>query len=173
MPPHVTAEIAKAEGWWFRPEYLFNQLNINSAIACPANGETLVLAPGNELYSIKGYAYSGGGRKITRVEISFDVGVTWELAQLRHPEFEESYAPRQNSKWWCWCFFQYEVQTISLLQCKEIRCRAWDEASNCQPANLTWNVMGMGNNPHFRVEVHPESLPSVRPYCSTAGLCAH
>eukprot|EP01052_Picozoa_sp_SAG31_P019554 SAG31_NODE_1430_length_8385_cov_3.096186_8_plen_100_part_00 len=36
MPPHVTQEIAKNEGWWFKPEYLFNQLNINSAIACPA-----------------------------------------------------------------------------------------------------------------------------------------
>eukprot|EP01052_Picozoa_sp_SAG31_P019553 SAG31_NODE_1430_length_8385_cov_3.096186_7_plen_179_part_00 len=89
-----------------------------------------------------------------------DSGLTWNLAQLDHPELEHSHAPKQNAKWWCWCFFQYEVETISLLQCKELRCRAWDEASNCQPANLTWNVMGMGNNPHFRVEIHPETLPS-------------
>ena len=26
---------------------------------------------------------------------------------------------------------------------------------NWQPFELTWNVMGMGNNPHFKVNVHP------------------
>eukprot|EP01051_Picozoa_sp_SAG22_P003114 SAG22_NODE_147_length_17533_cov_46.384536_13_plen_398_part_00 len=160
MPPHVTPDMAKEEGWWFRPEYLFNQLNINSAIAAPANGETLPLAAGYEKYAIKGYAYSGGGRKVTRVELSFDLGLSWHLAKLSHPEVEQSHAPRQNSKYWCWCFFEYTVETISLVQCKEIRSRAWDEASNCQPANLTWNLMGMGNNPHFRVEVHPQTLQS-------------
>ena len=33
-------------------------------------------------------------------------------------------------------------------------CRAWDEGNNTQPRDLTWNLMGMGNNPWFRIKTH-------------------
>lgn len=33
-------------------------------------------------------------------------------------------------------------------------CRAWDACMNTQPKDLTWNVMGMMNNPWFRIKVH-------------------
>jgi len=39
-----------------------------------------------------------------------------------------------------------------------VRGRSWafvGQTSNTQPFELTWNVMGMGNNPHFKVNVHP------------------
>ena len=36
----------------------------------------------------------------------------------------------------------------------EICLRAWDEAQNCMPDTPTWNVMGMMNNPWYRVRVH-------------------
>jgi hypothetical protein len=39
LPPQVDKEIADKDGWWYKPEYLFNELNINSAIASPAHGE--------------------------------------------------------------------------------------------------------------------------------------
>ena len=90
MPPHVDAELAKAEGWWFKPENLFNELNINSAIACPAHEETVALVPGNEFYTVQGYAYTGGGRKVTRVELSYDCGSTWHLCEVVWPELEHS-----------------------------------------------------------------------------------
>ena len=90
MPPHVDAELAKAEGWWFKPENLFNELNINSAIACPAHEETVALVPGNEFYTVQGYAYTGGGRKVTRVELSYDCGSTWHLCEGVWPELEHS-----------------------------------------------------------------------------------
>ena len=32
-------ERADKEGWWYKPEYLFNDLNINSAIASPAESD--------------------------------------------------------------------------------------------------------------------------------------
>ena len=50
-------------------------------------------------------------------------------------------APETNNKWWCWCFWSLELPVLLLMQCKELRCRAWDESNNCQPANLTWNLM--------------------------------
>ncbi len=38
---------------------------------------------------------------------------------------------------------------------KELLLRAWDDSMNTQPATITWNVMGMMNNCHFRVLIHP------------------
>lgn len=157
LPPHVDAELAKAEGWWYKPEYLFNQLNINSAIVYPQNGEVMSLT-GAGAYTIKGYAYSGGGRKVTRVEVSFDGGNTWELCKCDYPEERHSHAPA-NGKYWCWMLWELTVDKFKFLNVAtssgEIRCRAWDEASNTQPKDITWNLMGMGNNCHFTVKVSP------------------
>lgn len=157
LPPHVDAELAKAEGWWYKPEYLFNQLNINSAIAYPQNGEVMSLT-GAGVYTIRGYAYSGGGRKVTRVEISFDGGNKWELCKLDYPEERHSHAPKFG-RYYCWMFWEYTVDKFTFLDVAthsgEIRCRAWDEASNTQPKDITWNLMGMGNNCHFTVKVKP------------------
>uniref|UniRef100_A0A7S3EBA6 Nitrate reductase n=1 Tax=Rhodosorus marinus TaxID=101924 RepID=A0A7S3EBA6_9RHOD len=159
MPPHVDAELAKKEGWWYKPEYLFNQLNINSAIGSPDHDEILELTKPSD-YTMRGYAYSGGGRKITRVEVSFDGGKIWELCDVTYPEEEYSHTP-QFGKYYCWCFWTLKVNTSKFLECGmgygELCCRAWDEANNAQPATLTWNLMGMGNNPHFRVKIHPET----------------
>lgn len=44
LPPHVTAEESLSGGWWYRPEYIFNELNINSAISQPDHNETLSIA---------------------------------------------------------------------------------------------------------------------------------
>lgn len=155
LPPHVDAELAKSEGWWFKPEYLFNELNINSAIVYPANGEVMDLT-GAGVYTMKGYAYSGGGRKVTRVEISFDGGNKWELCKIDHPEERYSSSP-SNGKYWCWMFWELTVDKFQFLNVAtttgEIRCRAWDVANNTQPRDITWNLMGMGNNCHFTVKV--------------------
>ena len=82
LPPHVDAEIAEAEGWWKDPDFILYDLNINSTISHPSHDERLHLDK-NEPYTMRGYAYSGGGRKITRVEVSFDGG-TWQSNHLPH-----------------------------------------------------------------------------------------
>jgi len=164
LPPQVDKERADKEGWWYKPEYLFNELNINSAISSPAHGEILALDNGAKPYTMKGYAYSGGGRKVTRVEVSTDQGTTWELTELTH------LPPRESGKHWCWCHWEIKIPVLQLLACVggDIRCRAWDEASNSQPRNLTWNVMGMGNNPEFVVRVH--SCPASDSHVSGLGI---
>ena len=63
LPPHVDAEIAKAEGWWYKPEYIINQLNINSVISSPGHDEVLPNEP-EQLYTMKGYCYTGEGRRL-------------------------------------------------------------------------------------------------------------
>ena len=151
LPSHVDAETATAEGWWYKPEYIINDLNINSAMVYPQHDEILKLnGKSDQKYTLKGYAYSGGGRKVIRSEISFDGGKVWHLAKLTHPE-----TPNAYGKHWCWCFWQLEINVLDLVGIEEISLRSWDEGMNTQPKDITWNVMGMMNNCHFRVKVHP------------------
>lgn len=95
----------------------------------------------------------GGGRKVIRVEASVDEGATWRQATIHR--FEK---PTAYGKTWCWVFWDLEVQTIELMGCKELLVRAWDSSQNGQPAVITWNVMGMMNNCHFRIKIHKQLL---------------
>ncbi len=150
LPPHITAEESLKNGWWYKPEYIFNELNINSAIASPLHDEELPIAKNiDKTYNVTGYAYTGGGRMITRIEVSIDGGVHWELAKVERQE-----KPTEYGMYWCWVWWDYELKVADLVGCKEIICRAWDESNNCQPDHPTWNLMGMGNNQVFRLKVH-------------------
>lgn len=163
LPSQVhDVEMADRESWWTRPEYLFNELNINSAVCSPEHGEKLyfsALTP-NETYTLKGYAYSGGGRKVTRVEVSIDGAKSWRMAAVDYPEERMSVAP-DYGRYWCWSFWELEVTKGELLACaltgsKEIAVRAWDSANNLQPEVRAWNLLGMGNNCHFKVKLETQ-----------------
>ncbi|GKU87696.1 hypothetical protein SLEP1_g2055 [Rubroshorea leprosula] len=149
LPSHVDAELANAEAWWYKPEFIINELNINSVITTPCHEEILPINSWTTQrpYTLKGYAYSGGGKKVTRVEVTIDGGETWRVCCLDHPE-----KPNKYGKYWCWCFWSLEVEVLDLLGTKEIAVRAWDETLNTQPEKLIWNVMGMMNNCWFRVK---------------------
>ncbi|XP_062110766.1 nitrate reductase [NADH]-like [Humulus lupulus] len=150
LPSHVDAELANTESWWYKPEHIINELNINSVITTPCHGEILPINSWTTQrpYTLKGYAYSGGGKKVTRVEITMDGEETWQVCKLDHPE-----KPNKYGKYWCWCFWSFEVaEVLNLLVAKEIAVRAWDETHNTQPEKLIWNVMGMMNNCWFRVK---------------------
>jgi len=150
LPPHITAEESLKGGWWYKPEYIFNELCINSAMSAPDHNETLSVAKNiDKDYEVAGYAYTGGGRKITRVEISTDGGVHWNLADIDYKE-----KPTTYEMYWCWTWWTFKVKVADFIGCKEIMCRAWDEANMTQPNDPTWNLMGMGNNQVFRIKVH-------------------
>ena len=157
LPVGVDAEKATAEGWWFKPEYIINNLNINGAIIHPQHEETLH-APMKK-YTIKGYAYSGGGRKVIRAEVSFDQGLSWKLANINVREKPRWAAGSSGdkAKHWCWCHWEYEADAAEVRGANEICFRAFDQSQNCMPERPTWNVMGMLNNPWFRVRVHPSA----------------
>lgn len=152
LPSHVDAEKANAEGWWYKPDYIINDLNINSVITTPSHAEILSInaATMQVPFTLKGYAYSGGGRKVIRVEITIDGGESWMLCRIHHPE-----KPTKYGKFWCWCFWELDVEVMQLIQAKELAVRAWDASMNTQPQQLIWNVMGMLNNCWFRVKVSP------------------
>ncbi|KAB8108821.1 hypothetical protein EE612_044814 [Oryza sativa] len=162
FPSHVDAELANADAWWYKPEYIINELNVNSVITAPGHDEIL---PINGIttqrgYTMKGYAYSGGGKRITRVEVTLDGGETWLVCVLDLPE-----KPTKYGKHWCWCFWSVEVEVLDLLGAKEIAVRAWDQSHNTQPEKLIWNLMGMMNNCWFKVKVNV-----CRPHKGEIGL---
>jgi nitrate reductase (NAD(P)H) len=82
------------------------------------------------------FVNEGGGKKVTRAEVTLDGGETWRVCNLDHPE-----KPNKYGKYWCWCFWSLEVEILELLGAKEIAVRAWDETLNTQPEKLNWNVM--------------------------------
>lgn len=149
LPSHVDSELANTQAWWYKPEYIINELNINSVITSPCHDEILPINSYTTQmpYLLRGYAYSGGGRKVTRVEVTMDGGETWRVCTLDHQE-----KPNKYAKYWCWCFWSLEVEVLDLLGAKEIAVRAWDEAHNTQPEKLIWNLMGMMNNCWFKVK---------------------
>ncbi|KAG7024645.1 hypothetical protein SDJN02_13463, partial [Cucurbita argyrosperma subsp. argyrosperma] len=151
LPSHVDAELANAEAWWYKPECIISELNINSVITTPCHEEILPINSWTTQrpYTLRGYAYSGGGKKVTRVEVTLDGGETWHLSDLNSPEKATKYR-----KYWCWCFWSLEVEVLDLLAAKEIAVRAWDETFNTQPEKLIWNLMGMMNNCWFRVKTN-------------------
>lgn len=151
LPPHVDKDIAKAEGWWYKPDYIINELNINSAVARPWHDEVVSLKE-NKPYQISGYAYTGGGRFVIRCEVSLDDGKTWRQANINR--FEK---PNPYGKFWAWVFWDLTVETFEFTQCNELLVRAWDSSQNGQPEHITWNVMGMMNNCYFRIKIHPVS----------------
>lgn len=160
-------EAAKNKDWWMDERYAIYDLSPNSATAVPAHDETLDLATAPEYYTVQGYAYSGGGRRITRVQISLDQGKSWRFGNVEYPEdryraFEDKqlFGGRLDMDWretsFCWCFWKLNFLVEELKEAKDIVVRAMDESMNIQPRDMYWSVLGMMNNPWFRVVVHNE-----------------
>lgn len=153
---------AKAQMSLFR--YMIRELNVNSAIACPDHDEVLK-GDIQDTYTLRGYAYAGGGRRITRVEISLDEGTTWELAEIQYPEdqfrnfaFDDAIYGKvdltQSDQCFCWSFWSFQVTVGRLGEAPAITARAMDESLALQPRDMYWNAGGMMNNWWFRVCIH-------------------
>lgn len=99
--------------------------------------------------TFEGYAYTGGGRPVTRVELSVDGGHTWREAQIQRHE-----QPTPYGMYWCWIWWKLSVPIVDLMACRDVLCRAWDSSQNTQPMNATWNLLGHGTNHCFRLKLH-------------------
>ncbi|KAK5999167.1 Nitrate reductase [Cladobotryum mycophilum] len=181
LPTTVTPEQSAAEPkWWKDERYAIYDLNINSAVVYPQHDEVIDHAAQSD-YRVRGYAYSGGGRRVTRVEISLDSGTSWRLADVEYPEDKYRDANivlcggrldmsfRETS--FCWCFWSYTVTVPELFNADSILVRAMDDSMMCQPRDMYWSVLGMMNNPWFRVVINKgeKSLQFEHPTSLTPG----
>lgn len=57
----------------------------------------------------------------------------------------------------CWCFWNLDIAIADLKESDAILIRAMDESLNIQPRDMYWSVLGMMNNPWFRVAIIKES----------------
>ena len=83
------------------------ELPVTSAICSPQNGDKF--HKDDEEIVVRGYAFSGGGNGIIRVDVSIDGGSTWYTAELTQAEQEldamyswtlwESVVPIKESLW--------------------------------------------------------------------------
>jgi nitrate reductase (NAD(P)H) len=156
-------ESANNPKWWTDERYAIYDLSPNSAICYPEHDEQLSLSASSPTYTARGYAYSGGGRRITRVEITLDKGKSWRLANVEYAEDryreveKELFGGRLDMSWretcFCWCFWTLDIPIAELAVAKDIFVRSMDESMNMQPRDMYWSVLGMMNNPWFRVTI--------------------
>ncbi|XP_065580757.1 sulfite oxidase-like isoform X1 [Artemia franciscana] len=122
-------------------------LPVTSAICNLKEGD--VVQPVNGKVTVKGYAWSGGGRKIARVDITCDKGKTWHVA--RHDPGDKS---GQNVGW-AWTLWTAEIP-VSQSGTVEIWAKAVDDSYNTQPETFEniWNIRGVLSNAYHKVKVH-------------------
>ena len=91
-------------------------------------------------FTISGYSYSGGGRNITRVDVSTDNGITWQLTKLTQGN-DQGY-----NRAWAWTFWELDVDTLD--DKNILVCKAVDSSLNTQTdrIDLSWNFRGLSNN---------------------------
>jgi sulfite oxidase len=89
---------------------------VTSAIVSPAPNARIEVQAGEKTeekaggpkapatVDVKGFAWSGGGRGIVRVDVSADDGKTWHTATLG----QGSEQPRHRA--WAWTFWEAEVR---------------------------------------------------------------
>lgn len=53
----------------------------------------------------------------------------------------------------CWCIWSLNILVPDLEGSNSILVRAMDEAMNIQPRDMYWSILGMMNNPWFRIAI--------------------
>ncbi|KAE9454236.1 hypothetical protein C3L33_13861, partial [Rhododendron williamsianum] len=104
--------------------------------------------------TVQGYAVSGGGRGIERVDVSFDGSKTWVEAS-RYQKSGIPYVSDDDAESDKWAWVLFEVAG-DVSQNTEIVAKAVDSAANVQPENVAviWNLRGILNTSWHRVQLY-------------------
>ena len=113
-------------------------LPVTSAVLVPTDLATVDAGP----VSVSGYAFSGGGREVARVEVSTDGGAHWTQAELY-----------DRAGPWAWSLWRATVQVQP--GTVEVVARAWDDSASTQPETpqQVWNDKGYMNNSWSRARL--------------------
>lgn len=124
------------------------EMPVQSGIFEPADGS--VISDSGHTLEVKGYAWSGGGRAIQRVDVSIDGGKTWSNANLK----QSPYGASEYGKAWAWVQWNAQIEVPSPGN-YEIICKAVDSSYNVQPEQYDgiYNRRGVLSNAWNRVNV--------------------
>ncbi|KAJ3104497.1 hypothetical protein HDU97_009110 [Phlyctochytrium planicorne] len=140
--PNKTLETSKYEA-----SESIQEMPVQSAVLSPKEGET-VAADADNTILVSGYAWSGGGRGIVRVDVSADGGKTWKDAEvLRKPG-------QPYGREWAWTRWEGKVEVPKDGKV-ELVCKAVDTSYNEQPERMesVYNVRGVLVSAWHRVRV--------------------
>ena len=124
------------------------ELPVQSLICSPRDGSDL---QSDDEVSLKGIAWSGGGRAIVRVDVSVDGGKTWHVADLVEG------AEQRRGKAWSWVVWETSIPLPEGQKGPiELCCKAVDLSYNVQPDTVEpiWNLRGCLSNAWHRVHVN-------------------
>ncbi|KAL3935340.1 MAG: hypothetical protein SGBAC_009125 [Bacillariaceae sp.] len=99
--------------------------------------------------TVRGVAWSGGGRKIERVDVSIDGGKTWTAAELYKP------IEQRRNRHWAWTQFSHTIPLPEEIQ-KKLR----------SGQNVTLDIVSKAMNSDFNLQ--PERM---EPYWNARGIC--
>ncbi|XP_049588638.1 sulfite oxidase, mitochondrial [Syngnathus scovelli] len=138
----------------FKSAPAIQELPIQSAITVPADGAVVPRA--GEEVTVKGYAWSGGGREVVRVDVSLDGGKTWQVARLRSGDDEKTPEPSPLGRAWAWKLWELTAPLPPDAHQLDIVCKAVDNSYNMQPDTVApiWNLRGVLSNAWHRVKVN-------------------
>ncbi len=129
------------------------ELPVQSLISTPLDGSTLL---SREEVTVKGVAWSGGGRPIVRVDVSADGGETWHAAR------KTGGSEQRRGRAWAWTFWEATIPvSMEILENAggkhevEVCCKAVDLSYNVQPDTVgpIWNLRGCLSNAWHRVRL--------------------
>ncbi|XP_076066084.1 sulfite oxidase isoform X2 [Oratosquilla oratoria] len=132
----------------FKKSPAIQELPVISGICDPVEGEKIKVNEEGKV-KVRGYAWSGGGRKIIRVDVSADGGKTWQAAD--ELKSDEAKHPRA----WGWSIFTAYVPVSKDAKEIQLCAKAVDSQYNVQPENFDniWNLRGVLANAYHRVNV--------------------
>lgn len=127
---------------------------VNSAICSPSVNEHVKVDKNGNL-TVKGYAWSGGGNKIVRVDITADGGKTWHVANLKQG-INDNVTLNLYGRNWAWTLWTVEIPIPKNVKSVEVWSKAVDSNYNVQPETFEniWNLRGMLSNAYSRIEVN-------------------
>lgn len=121
------------------------EMPVTSAFCDPEPGDSVYRVDGK--IKLRGYAWSGAGHGIIRVDVSLDQGKTWHVAQLLDP----SKLHRQ----WAWTRWQINLPVQDGTKEVEAWVRAVDSSYNVQPESMRdiWNLRGVLASGYHKIKV--------------------
>merc|ERR1712203_250443 len=119
-----------------------DHIPVFSAVTSPDPGAIVAVG---ETLMVTGYAFSGAGHAIIRVDVSTDGGKTWQQAEFQRAAKEQH---SRSKKAWAWV--QWQLATVIPENAPNdfsIVCKAVDDQYNQQPNDPSsiWNIRGILN----------------------------
>ena len=127
---------------------IVHEMPVQSLVCNPPQNSAIGMRNGTDI-TVKGVAWSGGGRSIERVDVSIDGGKTWTAAELYQP------LQQKRNRNWAWTQFS---KTIKLPEEVQKKLKNGEEV----PIDITSKAINSG------FDVQPETM---EPYWNARGVC--